>query len=117
MTEAAVRQRGTSAWHGATLLLTTERGECGGDDALTGFYAREVRHLSVLRFEINGEAPWMCEWARPRPEELAFVFVHPELAAFGGGGSGLATDEVSHDASGIPHRALDVRLRYRVEIH
>jgi glycogen debranching enzyme len=86
-------------------------------DPLSGFYVREVRHLHLLRFEVNGERPWLCEWARPSPEELAFVMVHPELAHFGGGGSGVAGDAVTRDAKGIPHRALDVRLTYRVELH
>lgn len=117
MVEAAVRLGTTCAWSGSTLLLTTTAGECGMDDQLSGFYVREVRHLRTLRFEINGERPWLCEWARPEAEELAFVFVHPELAAFGGGGSGLANDEVTYDGKGIPHRALDVRLTYRVELH
>jgi glycogen debranching enzyme len=115
--EAAVRLGTTCAWHGASLLLTTGLGACGEDDQLSGFYVREVRHLRTLRFLVNGEVPWLCEWARPGPQELAFVYVHPELASFGGGGSGLATDEVTYDAKGIPHRALDIRLSYRVLIH
>jgi glycogen debranching enzyme len=114
--EAAVRLDIPCAWRGATLLVTTSRAECGSDDPLTGFYVREVRHLRTLRFEINGERPWMCEWSRPRPDELAFVFVHPELARFGGGGSGASGDEVTFDARGLPHRSIDVRLVYRVTL-
>jgi glycogen debranching enzyme len=115
--DAAVRLGAFCAWHGASFILTTPAGECGPEDQLSGFYVREVRHVRTLRFEINRERPWLCEWARPRPEELAFVFIHPELATFGGGGSGLANDEMTYDARGIPHRALDVRLRYTVELH
>ena len=117
MTEAAVRLGTTCAWKGTSLLLTTSGAECGPADPLSGFYVREVRHLSVLRFEVNGERPWLCEWARPGADELAFVFVHPELTRFGGGGSGVSDDEVTRDAQGIPHRALDIRLTYRVELH
>jgi len=58
----------------------------------------------------------MCEWSRPRQDELAFVFVHPELARFGGGGSGASGDEVTYDARGLPHRSLDIRLTYRIEL-
>jgi glycogen debranching enzyme len=115
--EAAVRLGTTCAWQGASLLLTTNMGACSEEDQLSGFYVREVRHLRTLRFEVNREVPWLCEWARPGPQELAFVYVHPELASFGGGGSGLANDTVTFDAKGIPHRALDIRLAYRVELH
>jgi glycogen debranching enzyme len=114
---AVVRLGTTCAWKGASLLVTTIGGECGPEDPLSGFYVREVRHLSLLRFEVNGERPWWCEWARPGPEELAFVFVHPELTRFGGGGSGVSGAAVTRDAHGIPHRALDIRLSYRVELH
>ena len=64
--EAAVRLDTACAWRGGTLLVTNSRGECGPDDPLSGFYVREVRHLRTLRFEINGERPWMCEWSRAR---------------------------------------------------
>jgi glycogen debranching enzyme len=117
MTTAAVRLGKTCAWKGASVLIATDSGECGPEDPLSGFYVREVRHLSVLRLEVNGERPWSCEWARPATDELAFVFVHPELASFGGGGSGASGDEVTYDARGIPYRALDIRLTYGVELH
>jgi glycogen debranching enzyme len=115
--EAAVRLGTTCAWRGATLLVTTDRGDCGEEDPLSGFYVREVRHLRTLRFEVNGERPWLCEWSRPSADQLAFVLVHPELARFGGGGSGVSNDTVTFDEKGIPHRALDIRLSYRVELH
>jgi glycogen debranching enzyme len=114
--EAAVRLDSPCAWRGATLLVTSSGGECGPDDPLSGFYVREVRHLRTLRFEINGERPWMCERSRARADELAFVFVHPELARFGGGGSGASGDEVTCDARGLPHRSIDVRLIYRITL-
>jgi len=114
--EAAIRLDTACAWRGATLLVTNCTGECGPNDALSGFYVREVRHLRTLRFEINGERPWMCERSRPRPDELAFVFVHPELARFGGGGSGASGDEVTYDARGLPHRSIDVRLVYGITL-
>ena len=115
MAEAGIRLETSVAWRGATLLVTNARGECG-EEPLSGFYVHEVRHLRTLRFEINGERPWMCEWSRVRPDELAYVYTHPELAAFGGGGSGASGDEATFDPHGLPHRGLDVRLTYRVEL-
>lgn len=104
-----------AAWMGSSLLVTDERGECGASNPLTGFYVRETRHLRILRLEIDGVVPWWCEATRPGPERLAFVFVHPELVHFGGGGSGASGDEVTTDEHGVPHRALDLRLVYEVE--
>jgi glycogen debranching enzyme len=114
--DAAIRLDAPAAWHGTSLLVTSVFGECGRDDPLTGFYVHEVRHLRTLRLEINGERPWMCECSRVRPTELAFVFIHPELVRFGGGGSGVATDEFTYDARGLPYRSIDARLTYRVEL-
>ena len=114
--EAAIRLGTACAWRGSSLLVTDERGECGGDP-LTGFYTREVRHLRTLRLEVDGASPWMCEWGRPDPTRLAFVFVHPELSSFGGGGSGQSGDEESVDERGVPYRALDLRLLYEVDLH
>ncbi len=114
---ATLRMDLPAAWLGPSLLITNHEGECGHAQPLTGFYVRETRHLSMLRLEIDGVAPWCCERAGPDPTQLAFVFVHPELARFGGGGSGAAGDEVTFDEHGIPHRALDLRLVYRLEPH
>src|SRR2546423_13701044 len=114
--EAAVRLDTPCAWRGSTLLVATPAGECGAEAPLSGLYVREVRHLRTLRFEVNRERPWVCEWSRPRADELAFVYVHPELAHFGGGGSGAAGDETTYDARGLPHRSLDIRLVYRASV-
>ncbi|HET9767666.1 MAG TPA: glycogen debranching N-terminal domain-containing protein [Thermoanaerobaculia bacterium] len=113
--EAAVRLESPAAWLGSTLLVNDNAGECG-NDTLTGLYAREVRHVSTLRLEIDGARPWLCERARPRTDQLAFVYVHPELADFGGGGSGQSGDEVTTDEHGVPYRSLDLRLLYEIEI-
>ncbi len=115
MSHAAIRLGWPAAWLGSSLLVTNEQGECGPAQPLTGFYVRETRHLATLRLEIDGVAPWCCERSYPDAAELAFVFVHPELTRFGGGGSGASGDEVTTDEHGIPHRALDLRLTYRVE--
>ena len=117
MTQATIRMDLPAAWLGPSLLITNHEGECGHAQPLTGFYVRETRHLATLRLEIDGVAPWCCERSRPDPAQLAFVFIHPELARFGGGGSGAAGDEVTTDEHGIPHRALDLRLIYRLQPH
>ncbi|HEX3130396.1 MAG TPA: glycogen debranching N-terminal domain-containing protein [Thermoanaerobaculia bacterium] len=115
MPEAAIRLGWPAAWLGPSLLITNELGECGPAQPLTGFYVRETRHLAVLRLEIDGKPPWCCERSRPDASQLAFVFAHPELTEFGGGGSGVSGDEVECDEHGIPYRALDLRLVYRLE--
>ncbi|HEV2844335.1 MAG TPA: glycogen debranching N-terminal domain-containing protein [Thermoanaerobaculia bacterium] len=117
MTETSIRMDLPAAWFGSSLLITSNEGECGPAQPLTGFYVRETRHLATLRLEIDGATPWCCERSRPDPAELAFVFNHPELTRFGGGGSGVSGDEVTTDEHGIPYRALDLRLIYRVEPH
>jgi N-terminal domain of (some) glycogen debranching enzymes/Bacterial alpha-L-rhamnosidase 6 hairpin glycosidase domain len=87
------------------------------DAYLTGFYFRETRYLSRFRFEVNGQAAWLCTGGRGRQDELTFTYAHPELAGGGGGGSGTAGEESPRDARGLPRRALDFRARYRVAFH
>jgi glycogen debranching enzyme len=100
------------AWKGPSLLVTTPRGECSDAHALTGFYYREARVLSVLRFEINGEPPWLAEAALTAPERLDFTYVHPEITQPGGGGTGQSGDQEGSDAHGLPERSLDIRVSY-----
>lgn len=104
------------AWRGPSLLVTDARGMCSRDHAVTGFYHHEARHLSVLRLLVNGEDPWLCEFADVAPNRLDLTFNHPELQQFGGGGSGEATDERSLDAYGIEFRSLDLQLSYIVRV-
>lgn len=103
------------AWHGPSLLITNPRGECG-EVPLSGYFFREARHLRTLRLEIDGERPWLCETAVLAPDRLACAFVHPELQHFGGGGTGSADGEISRHASGLPHRALTLRLELSVGV-
>ena len=112
----------TCAWRGPSLLVATRHSGTVGDAPITGFYFREARHLSAVRFTINGSAPWLCECAELDANQLGFTYIHPELVKFGGGGSGEAGNERSRDESGLPHRALEIQLRYvvllnRLEIH
>ena len=116
MSPSHIRPNERYAWHGQSLLITNERGDCHDDNSLSGFYFREARHLRTLRLEINGEAPWLCESAASDPESLHFLYVHPELAEFGGGGTGHSDDAVSRDARGIPHRALAIDVAFDVGI-
>jgi hypothetical protein len=104
------------AWHGPSMLVTDRRGECGGEeDPLTGYYFREARHLRDLRLRVNGEAPWLCAEASVAHDELAFVYVYPELTRFGGGGTDVADDTTWRDAHGVAQRSVDLRVRHRVE--
>jgi glycogen debranching enzyme len=116
MTVALVRSDILYAWKGPSLLVVNMRGECGPDHPLSGFYFREARFLRTLRLEINGERPWLCETASVDPESLELNFVHPEIKAPGGGGTGQSGDEEALDAHGIPERSLDIRLSYHVKI-
>jgi glycogen debranching enzyme len=107
------------AWHGPSLMVTDYRGECGTSDqaGLSGLYFRETRHLSRLRLEVNGEAPWLCAVGGGRQDELAFSYSHPELSGGTGGGSGSAGEELPRDAHGLPRRALDFLACYRIGFH
>jgi glycogen debranching enzyme len=116
MSPSFIRANERYAWHGQSLLITNTRGDCGDDNALSGYYFRETRHLRTLKLEINAESPWLCESAFSKPESLLFSYVYPELAEFGGGGSGYSQDKTSRDKAGIPHRALDILLEYEVGI-
>jgi glycogen debranching enzyme len=116
MTTALIRPEILYAWNGPTLLIVNTRGECGSDQALSGFYFREARFLRTLRLEINGEPPWLCEAAAIDPRSLKLTFVHPEIKEPGGGGTGHSTDDIPTDGRGIPERSLDLRLSYHVGI-
>lgn len=114
MTRALIRPDLLHAWFAQSLLVVDQRGECGEGETLAGFYFREARFLRTLRLEIDGKRPWVCEAAEEEPRTLRFNYVHPELAEFGGGGSGQSQDAVTTDEHGLPHRALDVDLRYHL---
>src|SRR5438132_1056873 len=102
------------AWSGPSLLVVTTRGECAGDQRLTGYYFRETRFLRTLQLRINGHTPWPCEAASIAPDTLAFTYVHPEITNPTGGGTGQAGDEEDTDADGVPERAVDIRVVYSV---
>ena len=104
------------AWHGPSFVAVNARGECGDGEPQSGYYFREARHLRTLRFEINGQQPFLCESAIHEPPSLSCTFVYPELTNFGGGGTSNSDGAVSHDPKGIPYRALDVRIRLTVSI-
>jgi glycogen debranching enzyme len=116
MAFAQVRPTILYAWKGPSLLIVNTRGECGGDEPLSGFYHREARFLQTLVLEINGVRPWLCEAAAADTDALSFTFVHPEITNPGGGGTGQSGDEQGIDAHGLPERSLDMRLSYRVGI-
>jgi glycogen debranching enzyme len=113
---AIIRPGQLYAWRGPSLLVVNTRGECGVDEQLSGYYFREARFLSRLRLTVNGHSPWPCDATLLEPQMLAFTSIYPELAEFGGGGSGQSGDDVSTDAAGIPHRALSLRTVHAVTI-
>ncbi len=116
MALAFVRSDILYAWKGPSQLIVSMRGDCGFDHPLSGLYFREARFLRTLALTINGERPWLCEAAAINPDTLAFNFVHPEIKAPGGGGTGQSGDEEVLDSHGIPERSLDIRLSYHVGI-
>ena len=116
MALAFVRSDILYAWKGPSQLIVSMRGDCGFDHPLSGLYFREARFLRTLALTINGERPWLCEAAAINPDTLAFNFVHPEIKAPGGGGTGQSGDEEVLDSHGIPERSLDNRLSYHVGI-
>src|SRR5438105_2124480 len=116
MSIALIRPKTLCAWKGPSLRIVNTRGDCGDDEPLAGYYFRETRFLRTLRFEINGDEPWLCESASLEPATLAFTYAYPEVAEYGGGGSGQSGDEVPTDAHGIPQRALTIYLTYAVQL-
>jgi glycogen debranching enzyme len=103
------------AWLGSSLLIVNTRGECAGDQELSGFYVRETRCVRTLRLEINGTPPWLCEAAAVDPHRLSFNYTHPEVAEYGGGGTGQSGDDEPRDDRGLPQRSLDIRVDYTIE--
>ena len=101
MATALVRPEIAYGWKGPSLLIVSTRGECGLDQPVSGFYFRETRFLRMLRLEVNGAPPWLCETASVAPDLLAFNFIHPEIKEPGGGGTGHAGDDEPTDTRGI----------------
>ncbi|SRR6266508_5775223 len=115
MTRAVVRPDTFAAWKGSSLLIVNTDGRCSDDEPLSGYYFREARFLRALEIEIDGEPPWLCEAASISPSQLSFTYVFPEIADFGGGGSGSAGDDTPVNARGIPQRALAMPSRTRLD--
>src|SRR3954467_1109127 len=107
---AIVRTDTLAAWTGPSLLVVTRDGECRHEEPLSGYYFREARFLSSFRLTVDRETPWLCEAASLSPSRLAFTYVYPEIAEFGGGGSGSADDETPTNRRGIPQRALAIEM-------
>ena len=116
MARALLRPAALYAWKGPSLLVTNTRGNCGPDQGLSGYYFREARFLSTCRLQINGREPWLCEAAAIDPDRLAFSYTFPEVARYGGGGSGQSGDDEPRDENGLPQRGLNLRVDYRVRI-
>lgn len=96
------------------MLIVSTRGDCGPDDGLSGFYFREARVLRTCRLQLDGEPPWLCEAAAVQPDTLRFSYTFPEVAEYGGGGSGQSGDDEPRNQRGLPQRGLVIDLTYRV---
>jgi len=114
MTQALIRPGQLYAWAGGSLLITDARGRCGENLPLSGYYFREARYLSRCGLLIDGEPPWLCEAAAISPVDLSFIYTYPEVANYGGGGSGQSGDDVPRNAAGIAQRALEIQLTYEI---
>src|SRR5205823_1008180 len=104
----------TYAWRGASSLVVDNEGSTG-ELRIGGFYFRQTRYLSRVRFRIDGASPQLCSAAQVAPNELEFAYVFPpvsaEMQGSHGGGSGSGGMPSSF---GIATRSLDLRLTYRV---
>ena len=116
MPQALIRPDTVCAWTGPSLLVVTTRGECGPDLPLSGYYFREARFLSACRLEIDGQRLWLCEATSVDPDLLQFSYTFPEVARYGGGGSGQSGDDEPRNERGLPQRGLNVQLSYHVRI-
>jgi glycogen debranching enzyme len=113
---ALIRPDILCAWKGPSLLVVDTRGECSADQNLAGYYFREARFLNTCRLLINGHPLWLCEATAVDPETLEFVYVFPEVAQYGGGGSGQSGDDEPRDERGLPQRGLNIQVSYRVRV-
>lgn len=112
-----VRPRILYAWQGPSLVITDTKGECGTGEPLSGYYFREARFLRTLQLRIDGEEPWLCEASAAAASMLCFVYTYPEIAEYGGGGTGQSGDEVPQNRRGIPQRALSIEVNIAVRAH
>lgn len=116
MSRGLIRPDTLCAWKGPSLLVVNTRGECGPDTRLSGYYFREARFLATCALKIDGEPPWLCEAAAVDPDLLQFSYTFPEVARYGGGGSGQSGDDEPRNERGLPQRALNITLSYHVAI-
>lgn len=116
MPRVVVRPDTFAAWKGPSLLVVNTDGRCSDDEPLSGYYFREARFLRTLTIEIDREPLWPCEGASLSPSILSFAYVFPEIADFGGGGSGTAGDDTPVNARGIPQRALALAVTYTTRL-
>ena len=117
MAVTLVRPRIVYAWRGPSFVIVDTAGECNDGEPLSGFYFREARFLRTLQLRIDGEQPWLCEAAAVAPALLSFVYTYPEVAEYGGGGSGQSGDETPQNSKGIPQRALSIEVSIAVRTH
>ncbi|HEX6588569.1 MAG TPA: glycogen debranching N-terminal domain-containing protein [Longimicrobiales bacterium] len=108
--EARQRDQLRCAWRGPSLVALGRAG-WPADDALSGYWFRQTRFLSGLRLRLAGRDPDLCSTAEIAPEALEATFIHPEVSAGGGGGTGSGG---TPGPDGLLHRDIDVRVAYVV---
>jgi glycogen debranching enzyme len=116
MARAEIRPDTRYAWLGPSMLVLDAHGRAGASSALTGYWFREARYARTIAITIDGREPHFCALGSPSHRRIEIVYVHPELAEFGGGGSGASQDRPTYDEEGILHRSLDVRVAHEVSI-
>lgn len=104
------------AWRGPSLLIANTHGACGTDQPISGYYYKEARFLRTCRLELDGEAPWLCEAVAVSPDRLDFTYTYPEVAKYGGGGTGQSGDDEPRNARGLPQRALNLWVVWQVGV-
>ena len=109
----SVRPGQTLLWHGPALLVVDPWGNADDADPMSGFYFRETRFLRRLLLEVNGVRPWPCSTGQPSQRELLVGLSYPEVRDPGGS----ATPGEWPEVNGVPWRALDLMLRYRLRFH
>lgn len=119
MRTAEIRPELRHAWYGPSLLVVSHQRASAArmrasPGSTSGFYFRETRYLSVLRFHVNRTTPWVCALGSESQEEISRGLVYPELLRGEGGGSGVAKDDIPRDSDGILHRSIDLLVTYRV---
>jgi glycogen debranching enzyme len=115
MAPVAIRPEEHFIWHGPSLFVFDSSGEAGRQNPLSGFWFRETRFLRELSLTLNDDPPWHCAVGRSSQREAMIGLTYPELAERGGGGTGIAGDEIPENDAKVPWRAVEAVLRFTLD--